>query len=264
MEDPNITMEEYIRLEEEKARRYVDDLRSVETKFPAIIFNDRLTSEDALSCESMPTVSCIDDLDLFKEFENKFPAIVYNDALTSKSDFSTEPTLRPQYIDKFDLKDEPSLSEHDEEEQKILHFNDLFPFNIIYPDDLKSDKDNDDNKIIIIQSSGGNENTKGTNKLLEACHDKINKVFAMKFFIMGLNENIVAWNYLVNMMLFYLIKNLYVPFGISFDPKWYYKDGVFTRMLRRPSQYNCPIQRIGQTPIRHIEFRYKSLTDTPD
>nr|GFD21219.1 hypothetical protein [Tanacetum cinerariifolium] len=63
-------MEEYIRLEEEKACRHgkvynwetamygkiwdnedVHDLRSVETKFPTIIFNDTLTSEVALSCE---------------------------------------------------------------------------------------------------------------------------------------------------------------------------------------------------------------------
>ncbi|GJT28361.1 reverse transcriptase domain-containing protein [Tanacetum coccineum] len=70
MDDPNITMEEYIRLEEEKARRRgkvynwetatygkiwdnedVHDLGSVETEFPAIVFNDTLTSEAALSCE---------------------------------------------------------------------------------------------------------------------------------------------------------------------------------------------------------------------
>ncbi|GJR24105.1 hypothetical protein Tco_0972632 [Tanacetum coccineum] len=101
-----------------------------------------------------PSVSCIDDLDFFKDFENEFPAIVYNDALTSKSDFSIEPTLCPQYIDKFDLKDETLLSEYNEEEQNVLYFNDLFPFNIIYPDDLNSDKGNDDNKIDIIQSSG--------------------------------------------------------------------------------------------------------------
>ncbi|GJZ14107.1 hypothetical protein Tco_0549337 [Tanacetum coccineum] len=135
MDDPNITIEEYIRLEEEKACRH------------GKVFNwetAKLTSEDALSCESTvssingnkinfrisldesededctPTVSCIDDLDFFKEFENEFPAIVYNDALTSKSDFLTEPTLSPQHIDKFDLKDEPSLSEYDEEEQNVL------------------------------------------------------------------------------------------------------------------------------------------------
>ncbi|GJU99418.1 hypothetical protein Tco_1328689 [Tanacetum coccineum] len=71
MDDPNITMEEYIRLEEEKARMMynwetatygkiwcdedVHDLRSVETEFLAIFYNDALTSEVALSCE--PTVS---------------------------------------------------------------------------------------------------------------------------------------------------------------------------------------------------------------
>nr|GEV10365.1 hypothetical protein [Tanacetum cinerariifolium] len=67
-------MEEYIKLEEEKARRRVKvynwetatygkiwcdedihDLKSVETEFPAIFYNDALKSEVALSCE--PTVS---------------------------------------------------------------------------------------------------------------------------------------------------------------------------------------------------------------
>ncbi|GJR26193.1 hypothetical protein Tco_1102425 [Tanacetum coccineum] len=67
-----------------------------------------------------PTVSCIDDLDFFKDFENEFPAIVYNDALKSKSDFSTKPTLCPQHIDEFNLKDETSLSEYDEVEQNFV------------------------------------------------------------------------------------------------------------------------------------------------
>ncbi|GKE16960.1 hypothetical protein Tco_1424537 [Tanacetum coccineum] len=72
MDDPKITMKEYIRLEEEKAHRRgkvynwetatygkiwdnkdVHDLGSVETEFPTIVFNDTLTSEIALSCESM-------------------------------------------------------------------------------------------------------------------------------------------------------------------------------------------------------------------
>ncbi|GJX83839.1 hypothetical protein Tco_0333320 [Tanacetum coccineum] len=235
MDDPNITMEEYISLEEEKARKRekvfnwetanygriwddedVHDLRSVKNEFPAIVFNDSLTSNETLSCEPTvsslnneidfrisfdesdnedymvvfdknsfsykiisandlktdsendnekvnkplflapePSISCIDDLDFFKDFENEFPAIVYNDALTSKSDFSTEPTLYPQHIDKFDLENETSLSEYDEVEQSVLHFNDLFPFNIVYPDDQKSDKGNDENEIDMIQSSGG-------------------------------------------------------------------------------------------------------------
>ncbi|GJX81609.1 hypothetical protein Tco_0331090 [Tanacetum coccineum] len=222
MDDPNITMEEYIRLEEEKARRRgkvynwktamygkiwdnedVYDLGSVETEFPAIVFNDTLTSEAALSCkptvnslndeidfrisydesddeDCTPTVRCFDDLDFFNDpenefsaiiyndaqtskldyldyfndFEKEFPAIVYNDAQTSKLDFSTEPILNHQHIDEFNLKDETSLSECDEEEQNVLNFNYLFPFNIIYPDELKTDKDNDDDKVDIEHSSG--------------------------------------------------------------------------------------------------------------
>ncbi|GKB92741.1 hypothetical protein Tco_0965013 [Tanacetum coccineum] len=101
-----------------------------------------------------PTVSCFDDLDFFKYFENEFPAIVYNDAFTSKPDLLTEPTLSPQHIYEFGLTDETSLSKYDEVEQNVLYFNDLFPFNIIQPDDLKSEKDNDDTEIDIIQPSG--------------------------------------------------------------------------------------------------------------
>ncbi|GJS99958.1 hypothetical protein Tco_0821128 [Tanacetum coccineum] len=226
MDDPNITMEENIRLEEENARKRgkvfnwetakygqiwydkdVHDLRSVETEFPTIVFNDSLTSNETPSCEPTvsslndeidfrilfdesddedymvvfdknsfsykiistnnlktdsennndevnmsspePEVSYFDDLDFFKDFENEFPAIVYNDALTSKSDFLTEPTVSPQRIDEFDLKDETSLSECEKEEQNVLYFNDLFSFKVIYPDDSKLDKDNDDDKIDI-------------------------------------------------------------------------------------------------------------------
>ncbi|GKE09501.1 hypothetical protein Tco_1413052 [Tanacetum coccineum] len=184
MDDPNITMKEYIRLEKEKSRKRV--------------FNDALTSEITLSCKPTvsplndykidfrtsfdesddedytliydensffykiisvnnlktdsendnkvnmpsfpspkPEVGYFDDLVFFKDFENEFPAIVYNDALTSKLDLLTEPTISPQYIDEFYLKDETSLSECDEEEQHVLYFNDLFPFNVIYPDALK-------------------------------------------------------------------------------------------------------------------------------
>ncbi|GKA93758.1 hypothetical protein Tco_0815744 [Tanacetum coccineum] len=303
--------------------RDVHDLRYVETEFPAIVFNDNLTSNETLFCEPTvtslnnneidfrisfdesddedytvifdknsfsykiistndlktdsendnekvnmslfpspePSISCIDDLDFFKDFENEFLAIVYNDALTSKSDFSTEPTLCPQHIDEFDLKDETSLSEDDEVEQNILYFNDIFPFNIIYPDDLKSDKDNDDNEINMIQPSGGNENTQGSNETLEGSHDEINKVFIMKSFVMELNVNIVAWNYLVNGMLFNLIKNLYVPFGIPFDPKRHYKDGDSTRMLRRP-RLGFEFCRLVMAPLpphyqRHLWLRYQ-------
>ncbi|GJY76271.1 hypothetical protein Tco_0481387 [Tanacetum coccineum] len=178
----------------------VHDLRSVETEFPAIVFDDSFTSEVTPSYEPTvshlndnkidfrisfdesdnedytviydknsfsykiisktdsendnekvnmhlfpspkPMVSYLDDFDFFKDFENEFSAIVYNDALTSKSDFLTEPTISPQHIDEFDLNGETSLSECDKKEQNVLYLNDLFSFNVIYPDDSKSDEDN--------------------------------------------------------------------------------------------------------------------------
>ncbi|GJX70791.1 hypothetical protein Tco_0307962 [Tanacetum coccineum] len=160
-----------------------------------------------------------------------------------------EDVLDLRYVEN-KFPDETSFSEYDEVEQSILSFNDLFPFNIVYPDDLKLDKDNDDNEIDMIQSSGGNENTHGSNKLLEASHDKINKVFKIKSFVLELNVCVMAWNYLVNGMLYNLIKNLYVPFGIPFKPKRYNKDGDCARMLRGPRISFPPVMRMEDLRIR--------------
>ncbi|GJX95621.1 hypothetical protein Tco_0351419 [Tanacetum coccineum] len=85
------------RLEEEKARKH------------GKVFNWETAKYGKIWCDE-------DVLDL-RSVETEFPAIVFNDNLTSN--------------------ETPS-----------------FPFNIVYPDDLKSDKGNDDNKIDMIQSSG--------------------------------------------------------------------------------------------------------------
>ncbi|GJU83963.1 hypothetical protein Tco_1291509 [Tanacetum coccineum] len=153
--DTNITMEEYIRLQEEKAlslgetfnwqtatyskMEYSEDedncFANFETKFPAIVLDNTLTSDATISCGPMVsplndneidfrilfdesddedyTVSYFNDFDFFKDFENEFPSIVYSDALTSKFDLLTEPTISPRHTDEFDLKDETSLSECD-------------------------------------------------------------------------------------------------------------------------------------------------------
>ncbi|GJX87869.1 hypothetical protein Tco_0339883 [Tanacetum coccineum] len=178
MDDPNITMEEYIRLEEEKAQKHG---KVFNWELLTIVFNDNLTSEVTLSCE--PTVSPLNDNKIdfrisFDESDDEDYTVIYdknsfsyktisvnylkmdsendNDKvnmslfLTPKPEpFLTEPVVSPQHINEFDLKDETSLSECDEEEQNVLYFHDLFPFNIIYLDDSKSDKDNDDDKIDI-------------------------------------------------------------------------------------------------------------------
>ncbi|GJV13251.1 reverse transcriptase domain-containing protein [Tanacetum coccineum] len=112
MDDPNITMEEYIRLEEEKARKRgkVFNWDTAKILFDdsddedyTVVFDKNSFSYKIISTNDLktdlendnekvnmplfpspePTVNCIDDLDFFKDFENEFPAIVYNDALTT-------------------------------------------------------------------------------------------------------------------------------------------------------------------------------------
>ncbi|GJY84387.1 hypothetical protein Tco_0497763 [Tanacetum coccineum] len=165
MDDPNITMEEYIKLEEEKARRngqtfnwqtakfgkvenYEDEddcSIDFETEFPAIVFDNTLTtipSEPTVypgndkPLSPNPKVDDFDDLYYFKDFENEFPAIVYNDGLTSKSDLEIKPLVSFERIDEFNLIDEASFSEYDEE--IVSRFNDLF--NIIHPNDSNRKK----------------------------------------------------------------------------------------------------------------------------
>ncbi|GKE17854.1 hypothetical protein Tco_1425431, partial [Tanacetum coccineum] len=192
----NITIEEYIRLQEEKAlsrgetfnwqiamygkMEYCEDeddcFTNFESEFPAIVLDNTMIPREALSWEPTvsplndnkidfkvsfdefddedytPEVSYSNDLDFFKDFENEFPAIVYNDALMSKSDFLTEHIISPQKIDEFN--NETSLPECDGNEQNVLYFNDLLPFNVIYPDDLNSDTNNNNDKIDIEQPSG--------------------------------------------------------------------------------------------------------------
>ncbi|GJU25350.1 hypothetical protein Tco_1163971, partial [Tanacetum coccineum] len=61
----------------------------------------RISFDESDDEDYTPEVSYSNDLDFFKDFENEFPAIVYNDALTSKSDFLTEHIISPQRIDEF-------------------------------------------------------------------------------------------------------------------------------------------------------------------
>ncbi|GJY76638.1 hypothetical protein Tco_0481754 [Tanacetum coccineum] len=124
MNDLNITMEEYIRLEEEKAQKRgkvfnwetakygkfwydedIHDLRSIETEFPAIAFNDGVSSEKTLSCE--PTVSSLND----------------------EIDFRI------------------SFDDSDDEDYTIIFDKNSFSYKIISTNDLKTDSENDNEKF---------------------------------------------------------------------------------------------------------------------
>nr|GFA54872.1 hypothetical protein [Tanacetum cinerariifolium] len=71
MDDPNITIEEYIQLMADKARR------------GGQTFNWETATYGEVYC---------DDLDSFTDFKTDFPAIVYNDVSTSNQNVSSEPT----------------------------------------------------------------------------------------------------------------------------------------------------------------------------
>nr|GEV36018.1 hypothetical protein [Tanacetum cinerariifolium] len=119
------------------------------------------------------------------------------------------------------------------EEEKARRHGKVYNWETTKYGKTESDKDNADDEIDIEQSSRGNvinvndgAYAHGSNKLLVTSHDTSNKFFKTKTFIKEININIMAWNNLNDGMLLNLIKNLYVPFGIPFDPKLFYNDGV--------------------------------------
>ncbi|GJY44678.1 hypothetical protein Tco_0432891 [Tanacetum coccineum] len=152
-----------------------DCFTNFESAFPAIVLDNTITDRELLvngKPNGEPRTVYSNDLDFFKDFKNEFPAIVYNDALMSKSDFLTEHTISPQHIDEFN--NETSLPKCDEKEQNILYLNDLLPFNVIYPDDLKWDMDYDNDKIDIEQPSGDMSIIPSPNSQIE--HDDLEEM----------------------------------------------------------------------------------------
>ncbi|GJX67932.1 hypothetical protein Tco_0303659 [Tanacetum coccineum] len=93
MDEPDITMAEYVQLETERAPRN------------GKVYNWETTTYGKIGYD--------EDVHYLRYFEIKFPAIIYNDALASKLGFSSEPSVSPQHVDKISLKIETSLSEYD-------------------------------------------------------------------------------------------------------------------------------------------------------
>ncbi|GJW00218.1 hypothetical protein Tco_1555469 [Tanacetum coccineum] len=86
MDDPDITIEEYIRLEEEKACRHARN------------FNWEIATYGKMSY--------FEDINLFNDFEEEFPAIIFKDALMPKPESPHELTLSTLYTHEieFDFK----------------------------------------------------------------------------------------------------------------------------------------------------------------
>ncbi|GKF10476.1 hypothetical protein Tco_0048402, partial [Tanacetum coccineum] len=124
MDNLNITMEEYIRLQEEKA------LSRGET------FNWQTTTYDKMEYYE-------DKDDCLTNFECEFPAVVLDD--TSREALSWEPTVSPLNDNKIDFR--ISVDESDDEDYTVIYDENSFSYKIIFVDNLKTDSENDNDKV---------------------------------------------------------------------------------------------------------------------
>ncbi|GKF18714.1 hypothetical protein Tco_0063632, partial [Tanacetum coccineum] len=128
MDDPNITMEEYIKLQEEKAQR---DGRT---------FNWQTATYGKVKYYE-------DEDDCFTNFESEFPAIVFDD-ITSNTALSYESTVSPLNDNEIDFR--MSFDESDDEDYTVIYDENSFSYKIISVNDLKTDSENDMIKSICL------------------------------------------------------------------------------------------------------------------
>ncbi|GKF87113.1 hypothetical protein Tco_0257990, partial [Tanacetum coccineum] len=98
MDDPNITMEEYIKLQEEKAQRAGRTFNWQTATYGKVKYYE-------------------DEDDCFTNFESEFPAIVFDDM--SDASLSCEPTVSPLNDNKIDFR--ILFDESDDEDYTIIY-----------------------------------------------------------------------------------------------------------------------------------------------
>ncbi|GJS73287.1 hypothetical protein Tco_0706128 [Tanacetum coccineum] len=125
MDDPNITIEEYIRLEEEKARKHRKEFNWETAKYGKIWYDE--------------------DVHDLRSVETEFPAIVFDDAFTSEVTHSCEPTVSPLNDNKIDFR--ISFDESDDEDYTVIYDKNSFSYKIIFVNDLKTDSKSDNDKV---------------------------------------------------------------------------------------------------------------------
>ncbi|GJS54908.1 hypothetical protein Tco_0628270 [Tanacetum coccineum] len=125
MDDPNITMEEYIRLEEEKARKRGKVFNWETAKYGKIWYDE--------------------DVHDLRSVETEFPAIVFDDAFTSEVTPSYEPTVSP--LNDNEIHFRISFDEFDDEDYTIIYDENSFSYKIISINNLKTDSENDNDKV---------------------------------------------------------------------------------------------------------------------
>ncbi|GJQ95818.1 hypothetical protein Tco_0006957 [Tanacetum coccineum] len=115
-------MEEYIKLHAEKAQRRGQTFNWETATYGKIYY---------------------DDYDLLTGFEADFPAIVYNDALTSNHDISPKQTASIYNAIKTDFYFNISFSDSDDDDYTFIYDKDSFSYKLILVNDWKSESVND-------------------------------------------------------------------------------------------------------------------------
>ncbi|GJW40133.1 hypothetical protein Tco_0065978 [Tanacetum coccineum] len=88
-----------------------------------------------------------DNLDFFTDFEADFPAIFYNDALTSNHNISSEPTVYIYNAVKTDFDFNISFSDSGDEDYTFICDKNLFAYKLILVNDLKPEPVNENVEI---------------------------------------------------------------------------------------------------------------------
>ncbi|GKB25323.1 hypothetical protein Tco_0864724, partial [Tanacetum coccineum] len=124
MDDPSITMEEYIRLEEEKARRQGQTFDWQTARYGKMEYYE---NKD----------------DSFTDLETEYSAIVFDDAFDTT--LSREPTISPLNNNEIDFK--ISFDESDDKDYMVVFDENSFCYKIISVDNLKTDSDDENDKV---------------------------------------------------------------------------------------------------------------------
>ncbi|GJS83428.1 hypothetical protein Tco_0749969 [Tanacetum coccineum] len=168
MDDPYITMEEYIRLEEERAqshgetfnwqtapfekvRNYNEEecFTDFEAEFPAIVLGNinavPSQSPEIPYCESTQGMTMGEYEAEKEDSEIEFPAIVLDNMSTSDTTLSYEPMVSP--LNESEINFRILFDESEDEEYTLIFDENSFSYKIIYVDYLKTDSENDSNKV---------------------------------------------------------------------------------------------------------------------
>ncbi|GKF45932.1 hypothetical protein Tco_0135734 [Tanacetum coccineum] len=124
MDNPNITMEEYIRLQEKKA----------------------ISRGETFNCQTATYGKmeyCKDEDDCFTNFESAF--IVLDNTITPREALSWEPTVSPLNDNEIDFR--ISFDESDDEDYTVVYDENSFSYKIISVNNLKMNSENDNDKV---------------------------------------------------------------------------------------------------------------------